>query len=133
MFPVAVLKASIVVPCVSISRPAITARKSPRGRRQQPCHGSRRFLVNSSASATSMYLEEGVVHFYQTDNGQLVFLNGFNMTCLLSDFAKNLPTTEEEASGEGDRDRVEEVKLPPLPDILEGMVMEMKTMHLTMH
>ena len=85
------------------------ARKSPRGRRQ--CHEPKRLPA-------SMYSEEGAVHFYQAEDGQLVFLNGFNMTCLLTDFAKNLP-------GET------EVVQSPLPDILEGAVVEMETMHLT--
>jgi RING-type zinc-finger len=70
----------------------------------------------------SMYLNDSDAHhFYQADDGQLVFLNGFNMTCLLSDFTKT-KTTELAADSE---------LKPPLPDVIEGKVLEIENVQLT--
>jgi hypothetical protein len=66
----------------------------------------------------SMYLEEPeAVHFYQAEDGQLIFLNGFNMTCLLSDCSKTVPNHDK--------------MLPPFPDHIEANVLEIENVHLT--
>jgi Zinc finger, C3HC4 type (RING finger) len=76
----------------------------------------------------SMYLDESsAVHFYQSEDGQLVFMNGFNMTCLLSDYAKSPPTVSEE----GGDDHREAALRPPFPDVLEGRVLEIENVCLT--
>ena len=89
----------------------------------------RRFLP------ASMYLDEGESHFYQSEDGQLVFLNGFNMTCLQADASKNIP-----ASNVGPRDGTTTAheqyessssQSPPLPDYVDGTVLEIDTVHIT--
>jgi hypothetical protein len=66
----------------------------------------------------SMYLEDNdAVHFYQADDGQLVFLNGFNMACLSLDFSKSRP--------------IEGLKKPPLPDFVSGQILEIQNIYLT--
>ena len=87
----------------------------------------------------SMYLDtSSAVHLYQAEDGQLVFLNGFNMTCLLSDFSKGPPSTESsptsnEKEGQQDKRRGKNhsVKAGPLPDFLEGRILEKENVHLT--
>jgi len=69
----------------------------------------------------SMYLDESnEVHFYQSE---LVFLNGFNMTCLLSDYAKGPP------DGDGANENMP--VRAPLPDYIEGRVLEIENVHLS--
>jgi hypothetical protein len=88
----------------------------------------------------SMYLDTlNAVHFYQAENGQLVFLNGFNMTCLLSDFSKAPPAPVhdekvEDNAEQNDRKQQEEINRTiqaPLPDFIEGRVLEIENVHLT--
>jgi len=88
----------------------------------------------------SMYLDtENAVHLYQAEDGQLVFLNGFNMTCLLSDFSKSPPSIVESSDGNCDpkiQGTIQEksskhVVAAPLPDYIEGRVLEKEHVHLT--
>jgi hypothetical protein len=86
----------------------------------------------------SMYLDTlNAVHFYQTENGQLVFLNGFNMTCLLSDFSKSPPAYDgkvEDNAEQNERKHKEEINRTiqaPLPDFIDGRVLEIENVHLT--
>ncbi len=66
-----------------------------------------------------MYLNDAdAVPFYQAEDGQLVFLIGFNMVCLCADFSKTRPV-------EGMQDQ------PPLPDYLSGRILEIQNVHLT--
>lgn len=87
----------------------------------------------------SMYLDSSnSVHLYQAEDGQLVFLNGFNMTCLLSDFSKGPPSDEnssdfiaksnDETLAQGN---IMQNRAGPLPDFLEGRVLEKTNVHLT--
>lgn len=72
-----------------------------------------------------MYLdEEKAVNFYQAEDGQLIFLNGFNMTCLLSDYSRGPPPTF------GNTEHNVPTQ-PPLPDWIEGRVLEIEKVHLT--
>lgn len=74
----------------------------------------------SKKNAGSIYLDDSeAVHFYQAEDGQLVFLNGFNMACLLSDFSRTGPTKEDS-----------ELR-PPFPDCIEGNILELQHVHLT--
>lgn len=78
----------------------------------------------------SMYLDtENTVHLYQADDGQLVFLNGFNMTCLLSDFSKSPSCCTEDQAKMNNNSSLN--PLPPLPDFIEGRVLEKELVHLT--
>lgn len=66
----------------------------------------------------AMYLDDSdAVHFYQAEDGRPIFLNGFNMACLCTDFSKTRPT--------------EEIAKPPLPDFLSGRILEVEYVHLT--
>lgn len=69
-----------------------------------------------SQRSGSMYLEEAdAVQFYQAEDGQLVFMNGFNISCLLSDFSRSSTN----------------LGGPPLPDSVEGNILELETVHFT--
>jgi hypothetical protein len=76
----------------------------------------------------SMYTDgdEGV--FYQTNDGQLCFLSGFNMNCLRAEFSAVLP---EESALLTAASPLEQRKLSPLPDILEGKIVEIERVQLT--
>jgi hypothetical protein len=67
----------------------------------------------------SLYLDElTTFQLYQAADGQLVFLNGFNMTCLLSDFSRSRPDQSD--------------AMPyPLPDSIEGRILEVERKNLT--
>ena len=93
----------------------------------------------------SMYLDTSdAVHLYQSEDGQLVFLNGFSMTCLLSDFSKGPPVAPEslllndvaednpDKNNEGEKHRGKShVQQAPLPDFIEGRVLEKENVHMT--
>lgn len=75
----------------------------------------------------SMYLEPGATQFYQSDDGQLVFLSKFNMSCLLEEFSTTLPETAPDVG----LTPVQRRRLQPLPDVIEGTVLEIENIHLT--
>ena len=81
--------------------------------------------------STSMYLDDGAVHFYQSVDGQIVFLHGFNMTCLSWEFNKYLPTHEDQQHDSQHDHPQPTLDRPPLPDQIEGIVVELETIHLT--
>ncbi len=76
----------------------------------------------------SMYLDHDATHFYQSKDGQLCFLSRFNMTCLLSDFSTWPPDPMPLSNATTAYQRR---KLLPLPDSVEGVVVETETVHLT--
>ena len=72
----------------------------------------------------SMFLDtSSAIHFYQAEDGQLIFLNGFNMNCLLSDFSKSPACVNEQ--------KYEDQARLPFPDYIEGRVLEIENLHLT--
>ncbi|VEU40460.1 unnamed protein product [Pseudo-nitzschia multistriata] len=91
--------------------------------------------------AGSMYLDtENAVHLYQAEDGQLVFLNGFNMTCLLSDFSKGPPASpgsppqppvRPDGGTPPDHHAPRSTAAGPLPDVVEGKVLEKELVHVT--
>eukprot|EP00980_Cylindrotheca_fusiformis_P012577 scaffold3084_cov144-Cylindrotheca_fusiformis.AAC.25 len=69
--------------------------------------------------AGSLYMDESTsFQFYQSADGQLVYLNGFNMTCLLSDFSRSKPENADSI-------------VYPLPDTIEGRILEVERKNLT--
>ena len=60
----------------------------------------------------SMYVEEDEFVFYQAEDGTLCFLSGFNMKCLQTEYATSLLR-------EGDA-----VARPPLPDVIQGHIVD---------
>ena len=75
----------------------------------------------------TMYLDQDTTHFYQSTDGQLCFLSRFNMSCLTAEFAASIP--ENEPVGELSPAQLR--KLRPLPDVIEGNVLERESVHLT--
>jgi hypothetical protein len=76
----------------------------------------------------SMYLDnEGSTNFYQSEDGQLCFLSRFNMNCLLSDFSPKVPEVPQSSTP---LRYWEQRKLLPLPDTVEGEILEIETVHL---
>ncbi|KAG7362997.1 zinc finger C3HC4 type domain containing protein [Nitzschia inconspicua] len=79
----------------------------------------------------SMYLDgSNTVHFYQSEDGQLVFMNGFNMACLSSDYTKSLPSALEDG-GNSENAGDDTIPRPPFPDFIDGRVLEIETVCLT--
>jgi hypothetical protein len=78
----------------------------------------------------SMYLGEDESAFYQTDDGRLCFLSGFNMNCLCAEFTPQLP---EDVSVLLDENLsiYQRRKLSTLPDHVEGRVLEVEHVHIT--
>jgi len=68
-----------------------------------------------------VYLGGNCSHFYQASDGQLCFLSKLNMNCLAAEFATSNPL---KISNEC-------VNNLPLPDVIEGQVVECETVHLT--
>lgn len=82
---------------------------------------------NLQTPTAIMYLDQGATHFYQSEDGQLCFLSKFNMSCLVAEFTPSVPETEpNEALTPAQRRR-----LRPLPDVVEGNVLEKETVHLS--
>lgn len=95
----------------------------PRGKRSK---GHKEF------PKASMYLDsEGSTHFYQCEDGQLCFLARFNMSCLLADFSPKVPDVESLAKPRDSLNYWQRRKLLPLPDSLEGEILEIESVHLT--
>ena len=98
----------------------------------------------------SVYNEEGSYQMYQAEDGQLCFLSKFNMNCLMTEFStfkpkdnndneKNdgaAPATATLQEGDDDVVGIEKAtqtqrKRMPLPDYVEGNVVEIEPIHLT--
>mmetsp|Transcript_13241 Transcript_13241/g.15169 ORF Transcript_13241/g.15169 Transcript_13241/m.15169 type:complete len:715 (-) Transcript_13241:118-2262(-) len=72
----------------------------------------------------TLYLEDNASQFYQTSDGQLCFLSKFNMTCLNAEFSASatccgLPYASHNR------------KLSPLPDVVEGTIIDIEKYYLT--
>jgi hypothetical protein len=78
----------------------------------------------------SMYLRDDESAFYQTDDGRLCFLSGFNMNCLCEEFTPHLPEDVGVLFDEN-LSIYQRRKLSPLPDFVEGRVLEVEHVHLT--
>jgi hypothetical protein len=75
----------------------------------------------------SLYLEDQSSQFYQAADGQLFFLSKFNMNCLIAEFSTSIPkepVPDSESS-------IQYRKSRPLPDVVEGTVIEIEPFHLT--
>lgn len=70
---------------------------------------------------SSMYLgpEESV--FYQSEDGRLCFLCGFDMQCLRTEYSTQVPNEE----------GLKRKKTAPLPDFIEGRILEIEHVNLT--
>jgi len=79
----------------------------------------------------SVYLDdEGSTHFYQCEDGKLCFLSSFNMSCLLSDLSPKVPDRGATAPGKN-LNYWQRRTLLPLPDTVEGEIIEIENIHLT--
>jgi hypothetical protein len=127
--------------CSRTSNPLGVTPTSPNSNRRQRRSSNRRVLPSS------MFLDDDAAQLYQAEDGQLVFLNGFNVACLTSDASKSLPTyptgsSEELAEASYSNElgttatKSEDDSLsipfpPPLPDFVEGTVLELETVQIT--
>ena len=87
---------------------------------------SRHKLPNLDAT---MYLDEDSTQFYQSSDGQLCFLSRFNMSCLSSEFTAHVPEIDDDIRKEISPSQLR--RLRPLPDAIEGFVLEKENIHLT--
>jgi hypothetical protein len=78
--------------------------------------------------AGTMYTDSDDSVFYQADDGNLCFLSGFNMNCLRSEFSAALP---DESLLLANASPSLQRKLSPLPDVLEGTILEVDRVQLT--
>jgi hypothetical protein len=74
----------------------------------------------------SMFQDEDEAVFYQAEDGQLCFLSGFNMSCLQADYSATLKEFDSHAEG-----TVVGHKRLPLPDYVEGTIVDVKQVHYT--
>ena len=83
---------------------------------------------NRRSTPASMFSGPEDSVFYQSEDGRLCFLCGFDMQCLKADFSDRLPEAEafDKAATASERR-----KLSPLPDFVEGRILEMESIHLT--
>lgn len=86
----------------------------------------------------SMYMNDDSVQFYQSTDGQLCFLSGFNLNCLSYEFSSKDPIFEAHNKAEktptmSDSSGIlSSVNLkPPFPDIVKGRVIDVECLHLT--
>lgn len=80
-----------------------------------------------------MYASNDYVQFYQSTDGQLCFLSGFNLNCLSHEFSVKDPVFESFDSSNSSSNKAKEnaaVK-PPYPDIIKGKIVEVERIHLT--
>ena len=107
---------------------------SPSQKKQSNHRGGKRNnkpRKNHSFPQASMYMDnEGSTHFYQCEDGQLCFLSRFNMSCLLSDFSAKVPDQEDLRSGKT-LNFWQQRRLLPLPDSVEGEIVEIENIQLT--
>lgn len=82
-----------------------------------------------AAPVASMYLDTDESVFYQAQDGQLCFLSGFNMNCLRTEFSATLP--EDETALLSNLSVQERRKMSPLPDTIEGKIVEIERTQLT--
>ena len=132
-------------------------------KQKHPNRGGNSTKKQRNFPIASMYLDdEGSSHFYQSQDGQLVFLSRFNMSCISYDFSSKVPdevhdgaattaaaTTEQrQQQGGGEQMPKDTItttdtiaaptlsywqrrKLLPLPDSVEGEILEIENVHLT--
>jgi len=75
----------------------------------------------------SLYLEQDEYQFYQAIDGQMCFLSKFNMNCLTHEFSTHAPLPSPSIM----LDSSHGCNLIPLPDVVEGTVIEIESLHLT--
>jgi len=75
----------------------------------------------------SLYLTDDEYQFYQSTDGQMCFLSKFNMNCLTHEFSTHAPILEPSTAP----DTKQLCNLSPLPDFVEGTIIEIESVHLT--
>jgi len=106
------------------------------------CSNTSSTAPRRAAEGGSMYLDEDDEYvLYQAEDGSLCFLAGFNMNCLRTEFSASAPPVFEEAMGNLALDHGEQIlpsqqqqqqmRSPPLPDVVEGRVLAIERVNLT--
>lgn len=93
-----------------------------------PTQDKKRKEKKTSPMESSMFLDTDESAFYQATDGTLCFLSGFNMKCLRKEFSPNIPETDILESNASSQDRH---KVMPLPDAVEGSIVEIERVHLS--
>ncbi len=86
----------------------------------------------------TMYLDDDCVHFYQAADGQLSFLCSFNLKCLAHEFmdreqestAMQSQISTDKSGGQHDNHDADFMK-PPFPDIIQGQIIDVQSVHIT--
>ncbi|CAB9509876.1 RING finger protein 10 [Seminavis robusta] len=128
--------ASVDTSCHSQTTAEDAVPLSPTGALQQPAKqtGKRNNKPRKKQEfpKASMFLDdEGSTHFYQSEDGQLCFLSRFNMSCLLADFSPKVPNDGVVVDDVASMNFWQRRRLLPLPDTIEGEILEIENIHLT--
>ena len=103
-------------------------RKATGKRRQQKKKSNRKPNRKHSFSLNPgvMYTDDECVQFYQSTDGQLCFISGFNLNCLSHDFGMRDPNLAQIIPQAGNTR-----KKPPYPDVITGRVIDTERIHLS--
>jgi RING-type zinc-finger len=105
------------------------------------CGSSFQYDPDFHNAGGSIYVADDEYAFYQAEDGSLCFLSGFNMNCLRTEFSVMSPSlSPNEVSHNLDKLTLDEAtqqrchdepRKLPLPDIVEGTIVEIERLHLT--
>jgi hypothetical protein len=93
-----------------------------------PSSPKQRSQSELKAIPATMFLDDDDSAFYQIEDGSLCFLSGFNMNCLRTEFSPGVP---DERCLSRPPLQGHDHNVMPLPDTIEGKVVEIERMHLT--
>jgi RING-type zinc-finger len=92
----------------------------------------------TSTCGGTMYANDDEYVFYQIEDGSLCFLSGFNMLCLQAEYSTTRQHTDQGIIASKQAECVSprsptqsHDRRPPLPDVIEGKVLEVERIHMT--
>jgi hypothetical protein len=96
---------------------SIASHESPRRDRGDSIVSNDSSMRHRQIKDGIMYLGDDEVVFYQSECGSLCFLSGFNMKCLQAELSAMLPNETQQQH---------HVRRGPLPDVVEGQIVEIE-------
>ena len=104
-----------------------------------PVSPKQRPVEEASLTRGTLYLGSDENMFFQSEDGQLCFLCGFNIQCLRAEFSSSVPSEGTTSSmnesmsspQQHDKSQRQSRRLEPLPDAVQGRVLEVEHVVLT--